>query len=141
MWASVRECHPNEAGRRSRFRGPWGAGMTMLDERRRKDVRNEIVWTATAVVGLALALILPPRLAIALGLLLAVVSFVALGFSLSNSEACDINASCPTSERVAEWIDEGLFFPAPILVLVGLGRLVLQRRARPGGWRRAVEGR
>ena len=84
----------------------------MLDERRRKDVRNEIVWTATAVVGLALALILPPRLAITLGLLLAVVSFVALGFSLSNSEACDINASCPTSERVAEWIDEGLFFPA-----------------------------
>ena len=102
---------------------------------------KEIVWAVTAVVGLWLAVVLPPRLAVALGLVLILVSFVALGFSLSNSEACNIDASCPTSERLAEWTDEGLFFPAPILLLVGLGRLVLRRRSARSGWTGAIGGR
>jgi hypothetical protein len=112
----------------------------LMLKRQRRTSSKEIVWAVTAVVGLALALLLPARLATALGLALAVVAVAALGFSLSNSQACEIDSSCPTSERVAEWIDEALFFPAPIVIVVGLGRLALGRTG-PGRSTGALEER
>jgi hypothetical protein len=87
----------------------------------------DAVWVLPLLAGVALALLLRSSvLALLLGFLVVVTSFILWGYSIdhySNND-CQTGEPCPTGEQVIGVLDPVFFLGGSALVLVSFGRTV-----------------
>jgi hypothetical protein len=100
---------------------------------------TDIVWVLPLLAGVALALLLRSTvLALLLGFLVVVTSFILWGYSIdhySNND-CQPGEPCPTGEQVIDVLGPVFFLGGSALVLVSLGRTVWNYVSALRAWRR-----
>jgi hypothetical protein len=100
---------------------------------------TDVVWLLPPLAGLALGLWLRSTLlALLLGFVLVIISFVLFGYSIdhySNND-CQSGEPCPTGEQVIDIVEPVSFLLGSTLVLVASGRTVWSYGREVRAWRR-----
>jgi hypothetical protein len=100
---------------------------------------TDVVWLLPALAGVALGLLLRSTLlALLLGFVLVIISFVLFGYSIdhySNND-CQSGEPCPTGEQIIRIVEPVSFLLGSTLVLVAFGRTVWSYGCEVHAWRR-----